>query len=87
MGLFKIAPKGSLEHDLRRIDRQYIPRILDAIEGLAENPFPVQSRKMKSSESSYRLRVGNYRVIYQVDAANKVVTIYHARHRKEVYKR
>jgi mRNA interferase RelE/StbE len=56
MDLFKIDPKGSVEHDLRKIDRQFIPRILEAIESLSENPFPVQSRKMKGSESSYRLR-------------------------------
>lgn len=87
MGLFKIDPKGSLEHDLRKIDRQFIPKILEAIENLSENPFPVQSRKMKGSESSYRLRVGDYRVIYQVDTANKVVIVYHARHRKDAYKR
>jgi mRNA interferase RelE/StbE len=87
MGLYKIDPKGSLEHDLKRIDRQHIPRILDVIESLAENPFPIQSRKMKGSESSYRLRVGDYRVIYQVDTENKVVTIYHVRHRKDAYKR
>ena len=87
MGLFKIDPKGSLEHDLKTIDRQYIPRILDAIESLAENPFPFQSKKMKGSESSYRLRVGDYRVIYQVDTENKVITIYHVRHRKDAYKR
>lgn len=87
MGLFKIAPKGSLEHDLRKIDRQFISKILEAIENLSENPFPVKSRKMKGSESSYRLRVGDYRVIYQVDTANKVVIIYHARHRKDAYKR
>ncbi|MEW6042303.1 MAG: type II toxin-antitoxin system RelE/ParE family toxin [Elusimicrobiota bacterium] len=62
-------------------------RILDAIESLAENPFPIQSRKMKGSESSYRLRVGDYRVIYQVDTENKIVTIYHVRHRKDAYKR
>ncbi len=86
MDLFKIDPKGSFEHDLRKIDRQFIPRIFEAIESLSENPFPVQSRKMKGSESSYRLRVGDYRVIYQVDTKNKVVTVYHARHRKDVYK-
>lgn len=51
MGLFKIDPKRSVEHDLRKIDRQYIPLILDAIESLAENPFPVQSRKMKKSKA------------------------------------
>jgi mRNA interferase RelE/StbE len=64
MDLFKINPKGSFENDLRKIDRKFIPRILEAIESLSENPFPVQSRKMKGSESSYRLRVGDYRVIY-----------------------
>jgi len=87
MGLFRIEPKGSLEHDLRKIDRQFVAKILDAIENLSENPFPVQSRKMRGSESSYRLRVGDYRVIYQVDLANKVVIVYHARHRSDVYKR
>lgn len=63
MCLFKIHPKGSFEHDLRTIDRQFIPRILEAIEILSEKPFPVQSRKMKGAESSYKLRVGDYRVI------------------------
>ena len=87
MGLYKIEPKGSLEHDLKKIDRQYISRILEAIESLAENPFPVQSKKMMGSESSYRLRVGDYRIIYQVDTEKKVVTVYHARHRKDAYKR
>jgi mRNA interferase RelE/StbE len=87
MGLFKIDPKRSFEHDLGKIDRQFIPRIIEAIESLSENPFPVQSRKLKGSESSYRLRVGDYRVIYHVDTENKVVTVYNARHRKDVYKR
>jgi len=87
MGLFKIDPKGSTEHDLKKIDRQFIPRILEAIETLAENPFPVQSKKLKDSESSYRLKVGDYRVIYQVDQVNKAIVIYHVRHRKDAYKR
>ncbi len=87
MSLFKIDPKASVEHDLKRIDRQYISKILDAIESLAKNPFPVQSRKLKDSESCYRLRVGDYRVIYQVDTENKFVIIYHVRHRKDAYKK
>lgn len=41
MGLFGIDPKRSLEHDLRKIDRQFIPKILDSIESLSENPFPL----------------------------------------------
>ncbi len=48
MSLFKIDPKGPVEHDLKRIDRQYIPKILDAIESLAKNPVPVKSKKLKT---------------------------------------
>ena len=87
MDSFKIDLRGSSEHDLKKIDRQYIPRILEAIESLAENPFPGQSKKLKDSESSYRLRVGDYRVIYQVDQEKKTIVIYHIRHRKDAYKR
>ncbi len=84
---YKIVWKGSSEHDFRNIYRQYISRILKANESLADDPFPVQSRKHKDSESSYRLRIGDYRVIYQVDSQSKILTIYHVRHRKDAYKR
>lgn len=87
MGLFEIAWKGSSYHDLKKIDRQYILKIVNAIESLANDPFPVQSKKLVDSESSYRLRVGDYRIIYQVDLEKRVVTIHYVRHRKDVYKR
>ncbi len=65
MGLYKIDPKSSVEDDLRKIDRQYIARILDAIESLTEDPFSIQSRKMKGSESSYCLRIEiDYRALH-----------------------
>ncbi len=72
MGSFEIDGKGSSYHDLKNIDRQYIPRIVNAIESLANDPFPVKSKKLVDSESSYRLRVGDYRIIYQVDSEKKV---------------
>ncbi len=87
MSLFKIDPKGPVEYDLKRIDRQYIPKILDAIESLAKNLFLWNPKSWKDSESCYRLRVGDYRVIYQVDTDNKFVTIYHVRRRKDAYKK
>ncbi len=87
MGSFKIDWKSSSEHDLKKITKQYIPKIINAIESLADNPFPVQSKKLKDSESSYRLRIGDYRVIYQINSQSKVITIYHIRHRKDAYKR
>ena len=87
MDSFKIDWKVSSERDIRKIDRQLIPRILNENESRADNPFPRQTRTLKNSESSYRLRIGDYRVIYQVNLQKKAIIIYHVRHRKDAYKR
>ena len=58
MASYEIEWKGSAERELRGIDRQYIPRILEAIETLTEDPFPLQSSKLHGGELSYRLRSG-----------------------------
>lgn len=70
--------KTSAEQDLKKLDRQYIPKVLTAIEALSGNPFPAQCRKLKGAESSYRIRIGDYRVVYQANTQGKTVTIYHA---------
>jgi len=60
-------------------------RIIEVVDSLANNPFPPQHRKLRGGKASYRIRVGDYRVIYQVDLEKKFVTIYHVRHRREAY--
>lgn len=86
MGLFKIEWKPSVEHDLKRLDKQYIPKIIQRIESLVHNPLPHASKKLLFTEKTYRIRVGDYRVIYQVDYREKTVLINYIRHRKDVYK-
>jgi mRNA interferase RelE/StbE len=86
MASFKIEFKRSAERDLRRISRRLIPNILMKIEALADNPFPKQSVKLSTAETVYRLRVGSYRVIYEVDASKKVIVICRIRHRREAYR-
>lgn len=87
MESYEIIWKNSAERDLKNIDRQVVPRIIRAVESLAENPFPSMSRKLQGGEASYRIRWGDYRVIYQVDKDNKRLVIYHIRHRKEAYRK
>ena len=87
MGSYEIQWKGSAERDLRNIDPKQIPRIIQAIEFLVDNPFLSQCRKLRDSERDYRIRVGDYRVVYQVDTKTKVLTIYHVRHRREAYRK
>lgn len=86
MGSFRLDIKRSVHSDLKRIPKELIPRVLQQIEGLAEDPFPRQSRKLVASESTYRLRVGAYRVIYTIDVDQRLVEVYHVRHRREVYR-
>lgn len=86
MGSYKIEFKRSAEKELRKLDKSLIPNIIRRIEQLATNPRPHQGKKLTGSERGYRLRVGEYRIIYQVDEEAKEVTIYAIKHRKEAYR-
>lgn len=85
MGSYKVDFCRSALKDVRRLDRSVVPRIISAIESLTEEPRPVGVRKLVGSEHTYRLRVGDYRVVYSVDEALLVVGIQRVRHRKEAY--
>jgi mRNA interferase RelE/StbE len=66
MASYEVEWKTSAVRELRGIDKQYIPRIIETVESLSNNPFPSQHRNLHGVEASYRIRVGDYRVIYQV---------------------
>ena len=86
MAFFRLEWRASAAKELRKIDRQTIPRIVAAVEQLANEPFPVGAKKLQGTESIYRIRVGDYRIVYEVDAAEVVIIIVRVRHRKEVYR-
>jgi mRNA interferase RelE/StbE len=87
MGSYEILWKRSAERDLRNLERVQIPRIIKVIEALANNPFPSQCIKLHDTKKIYRLRVGSFRIIYQVDTKTKIILIYYIRHRKDVYRK
>jgi len=86
MDTFTIEWKRAAEKELRQISSTEIPKMVEVIESLAQNPFPVGHRKLVGSENLYRIRVGDYRVIYEVCVATKLITIEHIRHRKDAYR-
>jgi len=55
MGSYDIEWKRSAVKDLKGIDRDQIPRILEKVRSLASDPFPLNSRKLKGAENTYRL--------------------------------
>jgi mRNA interferase RelE/StbE len=83
---FQIEWKASASRELKRLDRSIVPRILEAVEHLAQNPFPQGCRKLKGSGDNYRIRVGDYRVVYEIVAERLLIEIIRVRHRKDVYR-
>lgn len=73
------------EKDLDKLDAKLGSRILEKIAELTANPKPNSCKKLKNT-NYYRVRVGDYRVVYEIDDKDKSVTIYKIRHRKDVYK-
>jgi mRNA interferase RelE/StbE len=60
-------------------------RVRDAIRALAEEPRPQGSRKL-TGRSGWRIRVGSYRVVYEIDDPNRQLTVMHIGHRRDVYR-
>ena len=86
MDVYNIIFKPSVEKDIRKIPDAMVTRLLERIEGLASEPFPHQSIKLTGGESLYRIRVGDYRIVYEVDTQVKHIIIHYIRHRREVYR-
>jgi mRNA interferase RelE/StbE len=85
MADYRLEFKKSVSGDLKKIEKSQHGRLLGKAESLASNPFPRNFRKLEGADQLYRIRVGSYRIIYEVDTTVKLVTIYYIRHRKDAY--
>ncbi|MDN4482067.1 type II toxin-antitoxin system RelE family toxin [Demequina lignilytica] len=68
------------------LDRVPRKRVLDAIERLGRDPRPAGARRLVGAEGVWRLRAGDYRVIYEIDDDVITVTVIRVAHRREVYR-
>jgi len=85
MASFSISFKPSVDKDLRRLPKDIVSRVMEKIEDLKSDPFPPQAIKLSVAERLYRLRVGDYRIIYEVEVKKNMITIHYVRHRSVVY--
>ena len=85
MASYKLLIKPSAARELEALPRKDRSRIVAKIEGLADNPHPPGSEKL-SGEEKYRLRQGDYRVLYSIQDASATVTIIKIGQRREVYR-
>jgi mRNA interferase RelE/StbE len=83
--MVKIELRRQAYKDLEAIPADYARLISNHIDLLEENPRPNDSKKLKG-DAGYSLRVGTYRVLYDIDDKAKTVTIYRIKHRREAYR-
>jgi mRNA interferase RelE/StbE len=86
MASYNVIFKPSVEKDLRSLPQSVVKRVFRRIDAFKEAPFPRQSKKLSGAEQLYRLRIGDYRVIYGVDKDSRQVIIHYVRHRRDVYR-
>jgi len=86
MASYSLFLKPSVEKDLRRLPKPTLTRVWRSIQALSQEPLPRQSTKLAGAEHLYRLRVGDYRVIYTVDHQSKQVIVHYIRHRRDAYR-
>ena len=86
MDTFKIEWKRTALKELEKLPRPMISRIVSAVDNLSSNPFPPGVRKLVGTEDIYRIRVGDYRVLYNIIENKLVIEIIRVRHRKDVYR-
>lgn len=72
--------------DLRGLSPDLRRRLAPHIDGLAVNPRPPGVEKLEGSDSGFRIRVGDYRILYEINDAEQTVRVTNVGHRRDVYR-
>ena len=81
---YVVLVSRAAERQIARLPREVFPRVRAAIDGLAENPRPHGSQKLGGADQ-YRIRIGDYRVIYEIEDAELHVLVVRVGRRDSVY--
>lgn len=81
-----IRIKKTAKKELKKIDKIMAQRILDAISDLRDFPDIQNIKRLKGKPIRYRLRIGNWRLVFSVNWNEDILTIESIKHRREVYR-
>jgi len=87
MASYDVALTSSAERELKKLSGQLVARIMPRLENLASNPRPSGCKKLRGGDHEWRIRVGDYRVVYTIDDRKSLVEVTRIRHRSDVYER
>jgi mRNA interferase RelE/StbE len=84
---YSVEVKPPARKELEALPDELLARVVRKLDALADSPRPAGCRKLKGYEDQWRIRVGDWRVVYVIDDAAKLVSITRIAHRREVYER
>ena len=85
MARYRLVIRKSVSKDIRGISKKDVLRILAAIKALADDPRPPGTKKL-SAQERYRLKQGNYRILYEIEDDRLVVCVVRVGDRRDVYR-
>ena len=86
MAKYKVELSSTAYKALNKLPRQNLIKILEVIEKLEQDPFPHGYKKLSGQDGVYRIRVGDYRIIYELHGKILLIIVLKIGHRKDIYK-
>jgi mRNA interferase RelE/StbE len=83
---YSIIIENKAQKDFLMLSSPFDMAVKRHIDALENNPRPVGVKKLAGAKDGYRVRAGDYRILYTIDDRRKVITIFRIRHRREVYR-
>ena len=84
--MYQVFLERAAEKDLKRLSAEIHDRVIVAIQGLAETPRPLGCRKLAGSKNDWRIRVGDYRVLYTISDRILDVIVIKVGNRRDIYR-
>jgi len=85
MARYELRFKNSVAKDLRALPKSDVAKVLERIDALRDDPRPPGSEKL-SAQERYRVRQGSYRILYEIEDQQVVISVVKVGHRREVYR-
>jgi mRNA interferase RelE/StbE len=84
--MYEVYLERAAERDLKNLSAKYFHSIISRLRSLPRTPRPPGCRKITGSKSDWRIRVGDHRIIYEINDKARTVKVMRIRHRREVYR-
>lgn len=84
--MYQILVSRTAEKAIKALPKKDRSKVVSAIGSLALHPFPPGSKKLRGEEGTFRIRVGDYRIIYEIEGRRLTILILKIGHRKDIYR-